>query len=136
MNIRMDETMIAPCGMNCGQCLGHQRDKRKCLGCRTDSQDKRKSCTNCSIVLCDKRIGKEADFCYVCDSFPCTRLKKLDKRYSQNYNMSMLENLEYIKYQGLYAFVAHEKERWACDVCGEVKCVHRDFCLNCESNKK
>jgi hypothetical protein len=25
--------MIAPCGMNCGICIGHLREKRPCGGC-------------------------------------------------------------------------------------------------------
>ncbi len=136
MEIIIDEKMIAPCGMNCGLCLAHQREKKQCLGCRVDSPNKRKSCTGCSIILCDKRRGKDADFCYVCDSFPCTRMKTLDKRYRTNYNMSMFENLHYIKGHGIDAFVENEKKRWACDVCGGARCVHRDYCLVCESIKE
>ena len=132
METKMDVMMIAPCGMNCGLCIGHQREKRQCPGCRIESANKRKSCTKCSIVQCDKRKGKEADFCYVCDGFPCTRLKILDERYRTNYNMSMIENLEHINKQGIDAFVKSEKKRWACDTCGGIICVHRGYCLMCD----
>ncbi len=35
--------MIAPCGMNCGQCIEHLRDKRPCGGCfRMDERSLRR----------------------------------------------------------------------------------------------
>ena len=131
MQTRMDAFMIAPCGMNCCICLGHQRENRQCLGCRVDSPDKRVSCVKCSIVQCDNRNGKEADFCYMCDVYPCVRLKALDKRYRTKYEMSMLENLDYIKMHGIENFVENEKIRWACDTCGGLICVHRGYCFSC-----
>jgi|GEM_PF-1770110 hypothetical protein len=29
--------MIAPCGMNCGSCLGYMRTEIHCPGCRSDT---------------------------------------------------------------------------------------------------
>ena len=135
MKKRMDAIMIAPCGMNCGLCLGHQRDKNQCLGCRIDAPNKRKSCTQCSIVKCDNRKGNQMDYCYVCESYPCKRLKNLDKRYQEKYNMSMLENLEYIKNRGIDMFVVNEKKRWKCDTCDNIICVHRGYCMVCNDAK-
>jgi len=132
VDISIDENIIAPCGMNCSLCIGHQRKKNQCHGCRVDAPNKRKSCTHCSIVLCDKRKDKDTDFCYVCESYPCARLKTLDKRYREKYSMSMFENLDYIKENGISAFVENERKRWACETCGEVICVHRGHCLVCD----
>lgn len=132
----MDTQMISPCGMNCALCLGHQREKNRCQGCRIESPNKRISCVKCSIVQCDKRNGKDADFCYVCDSFPCTRLKTLDKRYRTKYNMSMLENLENIKEHGIESFTENEKVRWSCETCGGLICVHRGYCLACDRQEQ
>ncbi len=52
--------------------------------------------------------------------------------YRTKYNMSMIENLEYIRENGLEIFVDKEKKRWACDGCGGTICVHRGFCLYCK----
>ena len=131
MEIRMDAFMIAPCGMNCGLCLAHQREKNHCSGCRDDAREKSKYCAKCIIANCDKRVGKDADFCYVCEVYPCVRLKALDKRYRTNYEMSMLENLDYIKHHGIEHFVENEKLRWACETCGGLICVHRGYCFEC-----
>ena len=32
----LDATLIAPCGMNCGICVGHLREKNRCAGCNSD----------------------------------------------------------------------------------------------------
>ena len=45
--------------------------------------------------------------------------------------MSMLENLQFIREQGIRKFVANEQIRWTCKKCHEVVCVHRPACLNC-----
>ena len=127
----MDKVLIAPCGMNCALCLGYQRKKNTCPGCRSFGTDKSSYCKRCIIINCEKRKGKEADFCYVCDSFPCKRLKDLDKRYRTKYNMSMLENLAYIQKKGVQAFVENEQVRWKCKSCGKLICVHREYCLEC-----
>jgi uncharacterized OB-fold protein len=48
----------------------------------------------------------------------------------------MLENLEYIKQNGIDAFAANENERWKCESCGELICVHRGCCLSCADKKQ
>ncbi|MDX2413988.1 MAG: DUF3795 domain-containing protein [Bacteroidales bacterium] len=126
--------LIAPCGMNCAICLGYLREKNPCSGCRDTEGYKPNQCNNCIIINCDKLKETVSGFCYECADFPCKRLKQLDKRYSTKYNMSMLENLEYIKKNGLENFVKNEAERWKCDQCGGVICVHRGICLKCNKN--
>ena len=126
--------LIAPCGMNCGICIGHMRKKKPCAGCFTrNDPDKPETCRSCSIVNCELLAKTESGFCYDCDKYPCTRLKRLDKRYRTNYGMSMLENLDIINNKGLEAFLTKEESRWKCLSCGSGISVHRDFCLNCKS---
>ncbi len=132
MNIQPD--LIAPCGMNCGICLGYLRDKNPCSSCRDTEGYKPSQCSNCIIINCDKLKETASGFCYECEDFPCKRLKQLDKRYRTKYNMSMLENLEYIRTKGLDSFVKNEAERWKCNQCGGVICVHRGYCLTCNNN--
>ena len=128
------DRLIAPCGMNCGLCIGYLREKKPCGGCfKIDDENKPKVCRSCKIVNCDSLSETESGFCYDCVKYPCTRLKNLDKRYRTNYGMSMIENLAYINAYGLDKFLNIEEERWKCKVCGEGLSVHRDFCLNCKT---
>ncbi len=127
----MRAEFIAPCGMNCRLCIGFQRDKNKCLGCRYEDAIiyVTKESRHCVIKSCQK---KSADgYCFECDSFPCRRLKNLDKRYRTKYHMSMLENLEYISQYGIDSFLNLEQQRWVCPGCHEIISVHRLNCLSC-----
>jgi len=125
----MNETFIAPCGMNCGICIGYLREKRKCPGYRGDVNVP--NCKKCRIKNCKVIENYQYKFCFECDKFPCRRLKQLDIRYRTKYAMSMIENLESIKSIGLSAFVENEKKRWTCPKCDGVVCVHRKFCIYC-----
>ena len=77
-------------------------------------------------------MKKGHSFCGDCDSFPCKRLKQLDKRYRTKYGMSMIENLEMIHEIGIVEFVTRETKRWTCPECGELICVHKPNCLVCD----
>ena len=126
--------LIAPCGMNCGLCIGHLREKRPCGGCfKKDDELKPKVCRSCTIANCDLLSKTESGFCYDCEKYPCTRLKNLDKRYRTKYRMSMIENLASIKKHGLKKFIKEEEEKWKCKVCGSGLSVHRNFCLQCKT---
>ena len=116
---------IAPCGMNCRLCIGYVRAKNKCDGCLTANT---KCSRKCVLRLCTKRKSK---YCGSCASFPCRRLKQLDKRYRTKYGMSMIENLVQIEELGIRQFVKNENTRWLCATCGELVCVHRPNCLSC-----
>jgi len=124
-------TLIAPCGMNCTLCIGYQRQKNPCAGCNLDDTNKPKSCIRCVIKTCEVRKQTDSGFCYECSKYPCTRLKQLDKRYRSRYRMSMLENLDFIKSQGMNAFVEQETRRWSCLDCGQLTSVHRENCQRC-----
>lgn len=134
MSEGFDPELIAPCGMNCAICLAYLREKNKCPGCRKIKIDKSVSRAKCKVKNCDEIAIKKKKFCYECDNLPCQRMKSLDKRYRTKYDMSMLENLEYIKQNGLDKFVKKERERWKCPKCGGVICVHRKKCYTCEIN--
>ena len=123
--------MIAPCGMNCGICIGHLREKNRCPGCNGEDANKPKHCVSCHFQTCEELRNHEEKFCFVCDRFPCARMRQLDKRYRTKYGMSMIENLENIKLIGLEAFVAREQDRWKCPECGGIVCVHRKECIYC-----
>jgi hypothetical protein len=105
--------LIAPCGMNCRICIAHfgytlQGKKRKNArnGCRT-----RKSKSAFIQKQCEKLAKNQIAFCFECADCPCKNLKKLDKRYRENYGMSMIENLIYIQTWGMDKFLESEQEK-------------------------
>jgi len=123
--------LIAPCGMNCALCSGFQRVKNKCSGCRATDGSLPTYCEKCIIRNCEKLNSNGWTTCAQCDTIPCKRLKALDKRYHTKYHMSMLDNLDMIRSQGMDAFVENEGKRWTCPECGEMICVHHHGCDAC-----
>ena len=125
--------MIAPCGMNCGLCIGLLRQRKPCGGCLAiNDTNKPDACKSCTVVICEQLAKTESGFCYDCPEYPCRRLKTLDKRYSTKYGMSMFENLAFIKENGLNKFLKSEERKWICPNCGSGLSVHRDNCLVCD----
>ena len=131
MSSSMKAVLIAPCGMNCGICLAYLREKAKCPGCRGEDAGKNASCIGCKIKNCASLRESGARYCFACAKYPCERVKHLDKRYRTRYGMSMIENLENIRRNGVRKFLETERGRWACPKCGGVVCVHREICPQC-----
>ena len=142
----MKADLIAPCGMNCALCISYQAmindlkakgfTKRYCTGCIPRGK-------NCEFMKqnCDLLGMGVVRFCYECDLFPCTRLKKLDKRYTTQYHMSMINNLVEIQMYGIEEFLQTQDEKWQCPTCGGTICCHNGLCLTCQldtlkANKK
>ena len=118
----MKSKLIAPCGMNCGVCMAYLRDKNTCPGCRIDDPDKAYSCIHCKIKNCPRLKKGGYKYCFECEVFPCAKIKHIDKRYRAKYEMSMINNLKYIRDRGIRKFVQREKKRW---IKGDkVYCVH------------
>jgi hypothetical protein len=134
------EELVAPCGMNCRLCVSYIAMKNDlnskgfsrtyCPGCLPRGM-------NCVFmkVYCDL-VGKGlVRFCYECCSFPCRRLKALDKRYRTKYHMSMIENLKFIQEHSLERFLEKEVKKWHCPDCDGVICCHSGLCLSCNLDK-
>jgi len=81
MTGHMKTTLIAPCGINCAICLAYLRERDHCPGCRAPDDGKKPSCIRCGLKTCDSVQGTGRKYCFECESFPCARLKHLDKRY-------------------------------------------------------
>src|SRR3989339_842981 len=122
--------------MNCGICLGYLREKNTGPGCNSREASKPRGCAQCRIMNCGLWNKGGARFCYVCEKFPCARLRQLDKRYRTRYGMSMIENLTFIKEHGIREFVAKENKKWVCKNCGKALCVHRNNCISCNTPRK
>jgi hypothetical protein len=130
-SIVFTKELIAPCGMNCGSCLGYMRTKNHCAGCRSGDDSIPAFCKQCVIINCDLLAQTESKFCYECPEYPCRRLKDLDKRYRTRYNTSFFGNLAMIEEEGIDSFLAFETQRRTCPGCGSTLCVHRPVCFEC-----
>lgn len=136
----MDTQLISPCGMNCALCSSFLAMKNDvltmgirmpyCTGCRPRNK-------NCGFLKkrCQKLSNKEVTFCFQCDTFPCERLKTIDRRYKSRYRMSMIDNLKYIKKEGIDKFLQQQAELWKCKKCSGTICCHNGICYNCELDK-
>jgi hypothetical protein len=127
----LDDLLIAPCGMNCGICYGHLREKNNCPGCRYLKEEMPVSIARCKIRNCELIKNKKAEYCFECNDYSCKRLKSLDLRYRTKYKMSEIANLEFIKKEGIEKFVEHEKVRWTCPECHGTVNVHSGACSGC-----
>lgn len=125
----ISEKMIAPCGVNCLACSAYLSNKTPCAGCRApDELITRKSCRNCLKKKC--AFDKGLEWCYQCSSFPCSKIKDLNKRYTQNYNVDLIQNGLDAK-NDIQAFLLFQKERFTCQSCGGVIDQHHKKCSDC-----
>ena len=127
------EDLIAPCGMNCririgyfGYTMSGNKRKMVCIGCKLTD----KSCAHLK-KYCENKTINEVDYCYECGDFPCEQLQKLDSKYRERYNMSMIENLENIRDYGMDKFLIQQEKKYQCQECGGVICVHNGKCYSC-----
>lgn len=128
----IDDFFLAPCGVNCFVCYVHLKDKLPCNGCNGLDTDKPERCRKCKIQHCV--FSKSIKYCYECDEYPCKRIRNLDKSYKNRYNVSLIENFEFVKNNGLNAFLNSEQNKWICHVCGGVITQHGHYCSECERN--
>jgi len=131
--MEMKENLIAVCGMNCRICVAYfgynmsgKKRKDPCPGCRPSGK-------SCAFIKkrCEKALKKEVNYCFECEDFPCKILEKLDKTYRERYEMSMVDNLNFIKKNGIEKFLRSQEEKYRCDECGGVICVHTGKCYEC-----
>ena len=131
----MKSEMIAPCGMNCRLCRAYQRKRNKCHGCNSDTSNISPHCNTCKIKNCEALSDHGSKFCFACDSYPCVKIKNLDKRYRLKYGMSMIQNLDTINKIGIRKFLVLEKKRWTCSQCGNLICIHDKRCPLCGTGR-
>ncbi len=134
---KMQEALIAPCGMNCRVCIEYigytmngKKRKKLCPGCRP--RDKQ-----CAFLKkqCEKLSNKEIEYCFECAEFPCENLEKLDNRYREKYHTTMVENLEFIEGRGIDAFLEQQETTYTCPECGGILCVHDGKCYTCDETE-
>lgn len=129
---RIEEIMLAPCGMNCAVCYKHvgaKKHAKPCEGCLKGDVGKTERCRTCKIKTCAGEKGLTR--CFECTDFPCQRIKNLDKSYRKRYNTSLVENGLTAKEKGVENFLASDKEKWTCLDCGGAFSLHDGICSEC-----
>jgi hypothetical protein len=136
----MKEELITPCGMNCRVCstyLAFENNLKEkgiqipyCKGCRPRNK-------NCALLKkrCIKLSNNEVHYCYECIDFPCKNLMTIDKRYRERYRMSLIENLQLVKRDGINLFLSYEELKWRCPQCGGIISCHNGICFTCDFDK-
>jgi predicted RNA-binding Zn-ribbon protein involved in translation (DUF1610 family) len=111
--------------------MAYLRERNKCPGCRATDTDKAITVIRCKIKNCEVIQKGKVEFCFGCDNSPCNNLKHLDKRYRTKYNMSMIENLNDIRRNGMEVFLRKQQAKYQCPRCGGTICVHNGRCYDC-----
>ncbi|MFX0058188.1 MAG: DUF3795 domain-containing protein [Candidatus Hodarchaeota archaeon] len=131
-----ERNLAAPCGIYCGACrqyllwkkdlLEKRGYKLGCKGCRIRNK-------NCVFIRkdCSHLKKKQLEFCYECESFPCSKLEKIDAIYQERYSVNLVENLERIKGIGVKNWLLEQKELYTCPNCGGEICIHDTECYDC-----
>ena len=128
----IEPSLFAPCGMNCLVCYKHCYHKKPCAGCLNCDKGKPEHCRECKIKDCVAEQG--ILYCYQCRTFPCARIKSLEKSYRGRYRTSLMENSRAVKEIGLAAFMRSQKERYTCPACGGVISLHDAECSECQKS--
>lgn len=126
----IETIMFAPCGMNCKVCYKHCYMKKPCEGCLKSDEGKPEHCRKCKIKDCVKQKG--VSYCYECNEYPCKLIKNLEKSYNTRYGASLEENSQFVKANGLAAFMEQQKERYICPNCGGIISIHDSECSECQ----
>ena len=118
MNERL--SMVAPCGIDCGNCSlsmckddpstidrlvarGIPREKLPCAGCRSIEGDCPVISGTCETYTCVRQ--KAVDFCYECADFPCSKLCPSSQRADVLPHNMKVFNLCTIRRTGVEGFV-------------------------------
>lgn len=135
----ISEELIAPCGMNCAICSRYlayvnNLKRSQCIGCRL----KNERCTY--LFKKFREINNTAKdniaFCFECSHYPCKQINRMDDRYRNNYQMSVKDNLAYIKKMGIDKFIEQQYKKYCCSKCGGLISIHNRKCFKCDTITK
>lgn len=100
---------IGYCGIDCGLCPRYYTDgKSRCPGC--GGKDFFEKHPSCSIITCCGK-NKRLETCADCGDFPCGKMKNWDSADSFVSHKNSLENLRYIRGNGLPSFIRQQGVR-------------------------
>jgi hypothetical protein len=78
--------------------------------------------------------SKNHEYCFQCDDYPCKLIKPLISRYKSIHKVTLVENSNYIKENGIQAFMQNERERYTCKKCNGIIDQHYGKCSECEKD--
>lgn len=134
---KIEDIMLAPCGMNCAVCYKHvsiRKHGKPCEGCLKGDLGKPEHCRQCKIKSCAQEKG--IVHCFECASFPCKLIKNLEKSYNKRYNASLIENSNMAHEKGISAFLEQDRHKWTCSKCGGAFSLHDGVCSECGSAER
>jgi hypothetical protein len=129
MPAKIPAALLAPCGIDCAACYARLRKKKACPGCLLPDEGKPGYCRACRIKSC--AAGRGLTRCYGCGDFPCSMVKRIDKRYLTGYGVGLIENGLAARSLGMRKFMDAERGRWACPECGGIVSQHGRVCSEC-----
>ncbi|MHA1850717.1 MAG: DUF3795 domain-containing protein [Candidatus Thorarchaeota archaeon] len=129
----MKSELIAPCGNNCATCVGYfgytmsgAKRKHTCPGCSEANK-------NCAFLKqhCELLAKNKVEFCHECSDYPCSHLLKLQDTYTKKYDVNIIENLDFIRDNGMEKFLRAQEKKFKCPTCSGTICVHTNRCYSC-----
>lgn len=129
---KIDNIMLAPCGMNCAVCYKHvgiRKNGKPCEGCLKSDLGKPEHCRKCIIKSCVQEKGYA--HCFECEGFPCKLIKNLERSYNKRYNASLIENSKSAREKGVAVFLKQDRQKWTCVKCGGAFSLHDGACSEC-----
>ena len=139
----MDFRYDTLCGLYCGACpilVANENDavatiaqawkmepeQLRCHGCK--SEINAVYCANCGIKSCAE--GKGVEYCFQCADYTCSRL--LDFRNdAHSHHSIVLQNLNFVRGQGIEKWLEVQKTRWSCANCGAAFTWYAEICEVC-----
>ncbi|MDY3619279.1 DUF3788 family protein [Agathobaculum sp.] len=126
----IEPAMIASCGMPCFTCYKYCAGRKPCPGCRADDKNKPQGCRRCTIKVCAIEHGLA--YCFDCPSFPCRRIKNLERSYKR-YAFSFITCGNFARDHGIEALLEQYLSRFLCPRCGGIISLHDRACTECLS---
>lgn len=127
--------------MYCAICSNYlvQVNKLKrssCSGCRVRGEKCTYLFEKCTGINHGVNISQSTPFCFECKQYPCRQLRRMDRRYRQNYGMSVVHNLDMIRDGGLEKFIESQDQKHRCKTCNGLISIHNQKCFNCDTITK
>ena len=124
----IDESMLAPCGLNCLLCYRHLC-KNPCSGCRAQGDEPDCYQRKCVMRACVLERGYFS--CADCAERPCKRMKTFAKRYRDGYGADLYADAELMRSIGAEALIQQQIASHTCESCGHLINLHDGKCSGC-----
>ena len=124
----IDESMLAPCGLNCLLCYRHL-GKNPCPGCRAQGEAPDRYQHKCVMRACVLERGYFT--CASCAERPCKRVKTFAKRYRDGYGVDLYADAALLNNIGAIALMEQQIAAHTCPACGHLIDMHYGKCSGC-----